>query len=115
MAGYTPRSPFAVPFRIETATKTAVKGVAVKTYKDTGNVYFGAFKTFGGTESVTDGVYAVINTATLETWYTPELTASARVILADTGEVFEVAGTPEDIDRRHQHMIAKLKGVEADG
>jgi head-tail adaptor len=114
MAKYKPSGPFVVPFHILSPSKTQVKGVGVKSYVDSGVTFFGAFRTFGGTENVTDGVYVVKNTATLETWYTPELTAAARIVLQDTGEAFEVRGTPEDIERRHQYMIAKLEGVSGD-
>lgn len=114
MAAYRPNAPFVVPFTIYNATKTTDKGVAVKTWIAEDGTYMGSFRTFGGTEAVKDGIYSVINTATLETWFTPLITASSRIVLVETGETYEVVGTPEDIERRHQFMLVKLKGVEAD-
>lgn len=115
MANYRPRGPFAVPFRVLIPTETQAKGVTIKTYTDSGYTYMGNFRTFGGTEQTVNGVYSVVNTATLETWYTDKITADCRIVLADTGEAFEVMGTPEDIERRHQFLLAKLKGVEGNG
>ena len=104
--------PFTKPFKIQTPTVTTVKGVPVKTFKDSDAVYFGTFKTFLGTESVKDGLYSVIDTGTLETWFTPELKASCRVHFMDDGTVYEVAGTPEDIRSRGQYMKVRLKGLQ---
>lgn len=107
-----PQSPFSVPFKISTPTLTTVKGVPTKTYTEGETIYFGTFKTFGGTESVKDGLYSVIDTATLETWYTPVLKADCRVNLLESGELYEVVGTPEDIQKRHQYMKARLQAVK---
>lgn len=112
MANYRPSGPFAVPFEVKIPTETQIKGATVKSYTDSGAVYMGSFRTFGGTEQTVNGVYSVVNTATLETWYTDTIKADCRIVLKDTGEVFEVMGTPEDIDRRHQFLLVKLKGVD---
>ena len=109
---YRPQSPFVVPFKIGTPTIVTVKGVPTKTYKESETTYFGTFKTFGGTESVKDGLYSVIDTATLETWYTPELKANCRVHLLESDELYEVVGTPEDIQKRHQYLKARLQAVK---
>lgn len=112
MADYKPQAPFSVPFQISSPTITTVKGVPTKTYTPSQTVYFGTFRTFGGTESVKDGLYSVINTATLETWFTPELKANCRVHILQTDEVYEVVGTPENIQLRNQYMKARLQAVE---
>lgn len=109
---YKPTIPFSVPFQISNPTVTTVKGVPTKTYTEDQTVYYGAIRTFGGTESVKDGLYSVIDTATLETWYTPELKASSRVHVLQTGEVYEVVGTPENIQHRNQFMKAHLQAVK---
>lgn len=109
---YKPQSPFTVPFKIGTPTETVIKGITKKSYTESKTIYFGTFKTFGGTESVKDGIYSVIDTATLETWYTPELKAECSVHLLESGEVYEVIGTPEDIEKRHQYMKARLQVIK---
>lgn len=83
---YKPSAPFSVPFKIGTPTNETLKGVPTKTYTESEPVYFGNLRTFLGTESVKDGLYSVIDTATLETWYTPELKADCRVHLLESDE-----------------------------
>ena len=109
---YKPTIPFSVPFKIGTPTIKTVKGVPTKTYAEGETVYFGAIRTFLGTESVKDGLYSVIDTATLETWFMPELKADCRVHLLESDEFYEVVGTPEDIQKRHQYMKARLQAVK---
>ena len=109
---YKPQSPFTVPFKIGTPSVTTIKGVPTKTYTESETIYFGTFKTFGGTESVKDGLYSVIDTATLETWYTPELKAECSIHLLESGEVYEVIGTPENIEKRNQYLKARLQVIK---
>lgn len=112
MAEYKPQSPFSVPFHILTPTTTTKKGVPTKAYTEGQTVYFGTFRTFGGTESVKDGLYSVIDTATLETWYTPAIEAESRIKILQTGEVYEVVGTPENIQLRNQFLKCRLQAVK---
>ena len=111
MADYKPQAPFSVPFKIGIPKTTTVKGVPTKTYTESETVYFGTFRTCGGTENVKDGLYSVIDTATLETWYTPTLKADCRVHILQTGEFYEVVGNPENIQLRNQYMNARLQAV----
>ena len=112
MAEYKPQSPFATAFKISTPTTTTVKGVPTKTYTESATVYCGTFRTFGGTENVKDGLYSVIDTATLETWFTPNLKANCRVHVLDNDTYYEVVGTPENIQMRNQYMKARLQAVK---
>lgn len=111
MADYKPKGPFSVPFKIGTPSVTTKKGVPTKTYTESETIYYGTFRTFGGTESVKDGLYSVINTATLETWYTPDIKADSRIHLLQTDELYEVVGKPENIQMRNQYMLARLQAV----
>ena len=112
MAYYKPSAPFTVPFHILTPTSTTIKGVPTKAYIEGNRNYFGTFRTFGGTESVKDGLYSVIDTATLETWYTPNITAACQIKILQTGEIYEVVGTPENIQLRNQFLKCRLKAVK---
>lgn len=109
---YKPVAPFSTPFKIGTPTVTTVKGVPVKTYTESATVYHGLIRSFLGTESVKDGLYSVIDTATLETWFTPDLKANCRIHLLDSGDLYEVVGTPENIQLRNQYMKARLQAVK---
>lgn len=109
---YKPVAPFSTPFKIGTPTTTIVKGVPTKTYTESATVYFGLIRSFLGTESTKDGLYSVIDTANLETWFTPDLKANCRIHLLESGELYEVVGTPEDIQRRHQYLKVRLQAVK---
>ena len=64
-------------------------------------------------ETTANGVYSVEDTATIETWYRPDITAACRIVLAnDTTAVYEIVGTPEDIEMRHQFMQIRVRRVK---
>ena len=65
MSDYKPSFPFNVPMYLLTPTTKTVKGVAVKTFPEPtqGELIYCSFKTYGGTESQKDGLYAVIDTS----------------------------------------------------
>lgn len=109
---YTPTAPFNVPMYLLNPTVTTVKGVAVKRYSEATELINVSFKTFGGTESTSNGVLTVADTVTVETWYRPDIKAHSRVMLAeDNTKVYEVMGEPEDIELRHQFMKFKAQRV----
>ena len=114
MARYRPSKPFDVPLLLYPVTGTEkVKGVPKKVYASKGILFFGSFATFGGTEREVNGVTVVEDTATVETWYMPEFAASGRIALADTPSViYEILGTPENIERRNQFSKFKIRRVQ---
>lgn len=115
MADYRPQAPFNVPVHLLTVvSESMVKGVAQRVYatptKD--NIIFCSFKTFGGTESFKNGVYSVVDTANIETWYRPDIKANCRICLAENpDEIYEVMGVPENINMRNQFIRFKVKAV----
>lgn len=99
-------------------TYSAPHGVTTKTYPAPDAVpesaYFnGSFRTFGGTETTVNGLYSVVDTAIIETWYRPDIKADSRILLRETGEIYEMSGRPEDIGLRHQYLVMKVKRVES--
>ena len=113
MSNFKPSFPYNVPMHVLTPTTTTVKGVSVKKYSEPSedNLIFGSFKTYGGTETQSNGVTVVEDTANVETWYRPDVKSGCRIVLADSGEVYEVLGKPEDIEKRHQFLKFKVRGV----
>lgn len=99
--------PFTVPLTLQKATTKTVKGSPKKAYTDAGTIYC-SFRTFGGTENTSNGVLTVENTAVIETWYTPDLTADCRVKTSD-GRTYEILGTPENIEMRNQYLRVKIR------
>ena len=101
--------PFNVVLTLQTPKITTVKGSSKKSYINAGEIYC-SFRTFGGTETTTNGALTVENTAVVDTWYNPEITADCRVITADGG-TYEILGTPENIEMRNQFMRFKIREI----
>lgn len=115
MALYRPSVPFSTPLLLLVPTYTTVSGVRKKTFPSLGDgiLFYGSFKTYGGTERDVNGVYSVEDTATVETWYRPDLKSGCGIVVASTGAVYEVIGEPENIDQRNQFLkfrIMRVKG-----
>lgn len=114
MSDYKPAYPFNTPMHLLTPSSKTIKGVLVKTYsKPTEeNMIYGSFKTYGGTETAVNGVLVVADTATIETWYRPDIKAGCRICLADDyNQVYDIIGRPENINMRNQFMKFKVQGV----
>lgn len=90
-------------------TYAEVKGVTVKEYPEHGEVIFCSFKSFGGTETLVNGVLSVENTASVETWYRPDLTAASRLKIGSA--IYEIMGTPENIEQRNQLLKFKVRSI----
>lgn len=108
---YRPKAPFNVAMKLLVPIEGRVQGALKKEYSDpeTSELFYGSFRTFGGVENVRDGVYTLINTATIDTWYRPDIKANCRIYLCETGQVYEIIGEPEDIDMRHQYLQFKVR------
>lgn len=113
---YKPSTPFNVPLLLlNPVGVTKNYGVTKKKYPEpqSGMLFYGSFRTFGGTEREINGVFSVLNTAVIETWYRPDIKADSRVYVPQTGELYEIIGTPENIGMRNQYL--KFKVSEAKG
>lgn len=75
-------------------------------------MFYGSFRTFGGTERDVNGLYSIEDTATVETWYRPDITSDCRVAVAGTNAVYDIFGEPENIEMRCQFMKFKLRRVK---
>lgn len=81
-------------------------------YADDPNVVYASFQSYGGTETLVDGVLEIIETAQITTWYRPDITTNCRLKRAEDGAIFEILGTPEDIDMRHVQLSFKIRRVK---
>lgn len=110
---YRPALPFTTPLKLLVPTYTKKQGVEVKSYTEAADsLFYGSFKTYGGTETTSNGIYSVEDTANVETWYRPDIKSNCRVMLAESNEVYEIIGTPEDINQRHQWLKFKVRRVK---
>ena len=105
-----------IPLVLLVPTWTTVSGVRKKTYPSieeslNDGLFFGSFKTYGGTERDVNGVYSIEDTANIETWYRPDIKSDCRVAL-ETGEIYEIMNEPEDLNKRHQFLKFKVKRVK---
>lgn len=89
-----------------------VNGILKKTYKDVDGVVFCNYKTYGGTERESNGVYTVEDTADIVCWYRPDIKADCRLKRLDDGAVFEIIGEPENLERRNMFLKFKIRRVK---
>ena len=111
MAGYKPSVPFSTPLMLLVPTTTTVKGSPKKTYPTTGDVIFCSFRTFGGTETTSNGILVLENTAKIQTWYRPDIKADCR-FQAEDGSQWEIIGEPENISMRNQYLNCTIKQIK---
>ena len=112
MAEFKPALPYSTAIELLIPSSTKSKGVEKKVFPDKGIRLNCRWKSYGGTETTTNGVYTVIDTANVETWYRPDIKADCRVRLLATGDVYEIIGKPENIDMRNQFVKFKVRAVE---
>lgn len=113
---YKPPLPFNVAMKILKPTISTAYGVVSKTYPKADEVdhkwmFFGTFRTFGGTESKTNDTYTLLDTATIDTWYRSDITADCRIYVLDTAETYEIIGTPENIGMQYNYLQFKVQKV----
>lgn len=116
MKGYKPPLPFNVAMKILKPTKNESYGVSTKVYPNVEEVnddmlFFGSFRTFGGTETTVNGVYTLLNTAVIDTWFRDDIKPDCRIYVCETGDVYEVMGEPENIGLEFTYLQFKVKKV----
>lgn len=119
MSRYKPSLPFNVPLVLLAPTTTSVSGVSKKSFptvqealQNEDNIFYGNFKTYGGTERDVNGVYSIENTANVETWFRPDIQSNCRVARAIDGAIFEIINEPENIEMRNQFLKFKVRRVK---
>lgn len=114
MAYYKPQTPYSTPIYLLIPIYETVKGVPKTIYPEPTDdmIIFSSFKTYGGTESIVNDVYSVIDTANIETWYRPDIKSDCRIMRASDRSVYEIIGEPENIDMRNQYLKFKVRRVK---
>lgn len=101
------------PFYLLTPTVSNFQGVRSKgSYTRSATVKRCNFKTYGGTETQTDGLLEIIDTATVVTLYDPNIKSGCRIELAQSGAVYEIINEPEDIEQRKKILRFKVRRVK---
>lgn len=110
MINFKPNLPFSVPAELQMVTEQKVKGVLTKTYTSVEGGIFISFKTYGGTESTSNGVTVIENTGVVQTWYREDIKPDCRLIISDVP--YEIIGTPENINMSNQYLQFKVRAVK---
>lgn len=105
---YQPQTPFNVPFKILTLTKSFVNGVNKQTYVEGEEIYFCSAKAWVGSVKTIDNVSGEEDTLTVDTWFIPTLKKNDRIKLLDDDSIWELPISPENINRRGQFMRFKV-------
>lgn len=106
---YKPTTSFTVPMQLLIPEWKTIAGVRKKVYPETGELIYGNFRTFGGTETTVNDVYGVESTATIETWYRPDIKSDCVILLLATNERYEILGQPENIEMRNMFLKFKVR------
>lgn len=109
MSNYLPSTEFNQLFILLKSEKVTVKGSTKKVTEPIGT-FFASFRTFGGTETTSNGTLIVENTAVVETWFNPNITSDCSIKTSD-GQTYEILGTPENIQMRSVYMRFKVRAI----
>lgn len=112
MKDYKPSTPFTAPIKLLVPSYETIKGVPKKTYPKDGELIWCSFKTYGGTERNVNDIYSIEDTASVETFYRPDIKSDCRIMLAETGATYEIINEPEDINLRHKYCKFKVKRIK---
>ena len=99
--------------RLQTPVSDRSLGVTVKTYADVSGVVAVSWKSYGGTETTSNGVLSVEDTAQVVCWYRPDIRSGCRLVRLSDGAVYEIIGDPENIEMRNQFLkfkVSRAKG-----
>ena len=105
--------PFRTHFVLMSPSYEKVNGVQKRVLEPAGDL-FCSQRSYGGTEHVVNGVWTIEDTLTLQTWYRPDITTGS-VLKDDSGALWEMYTTPEDIDGSHRFLQFKVKRYKGDG
>lgn len=111
---FKPAVPFDVPLMLLIPTASKEFGVSAKVFPDIkdGILFYGNFKTYGGTERDVNGLYSIIDTAEINCWYRPDITSDCRIGVPSTGAIYEVLNEPENVNLRNQYLNFKVRRIK---
>lgn len=87
-------------------------GVSKKVWKDSNLVIRCNFKSYGGTEKVSNDILSVEDTAQIVCWYHPDIRDECRLVRLSDNAVFEILGEPENIELRNQFLKFKIRRIK---
>lgn len=116
MANYRPveANQMTTPLKLQIPTYKTISGVTkVDKYVDAKNpIFYGSFKTYGGTEQDINGVYAIKDTANIVCFFRPDITSNCRIINLKNNKAYRVIAEPENTDERNQFLKIKVERIK---
>lgn len=115
---FRPAAVFSQPMVLLIPSYERIHGTQTKVYpsvadaEQNGMLFFGNFKTYGGSDRTVNGIFSIEDTAIIETWFRPDIKPDCAIALPDTGEIYEIVGVPEDIERRHQYLRIRVQAYK---
>lgn len=115
---YRPVSVFSTPLMLLIPEYGEHEGVSYKKYPKEGPIFFGSFKTYGGTnlkgsQKTATEVMTIIDTANIECFYRPDIKAECRIKNLLNDGIYDIINEPEDIEQRRvllKFKVQRLKG-----
>lgn len=108
----TEASQMTTPMQLQQPSEVAQYGVATKTWQTVAGTIMCNFKTYGGTETVSNNILSVEDTAQIVCWYRPDIKSNCRLIRLSDGAAFEILGEPENIEMRNQFLKFKIRRIK---
>lgn len=87
-------------------------GVSTKTWQVVAGTIMCNFKTYGGTERVSNDILSAEDTASIVCWYRPDIKSDCRLVRLSDGAAFEILGEPENIEMRNQFLKFKIRRIK---
>lgn len=114
MATFKPVLDNPIPLVLLQPTYSKVQGVTKKAFPalNDGILFYGSFKTYGGTERDVNGLYSIEDTAIIVCFFRPDILSDCRIGVPQTGAIYEVIGEPENINMRNQFLRFKVKRIK---
>lgn len=119
MPEYKPDLSNPIPLAILTPTYEKVNGVQKKIYPkltdvlaDKKNIFYGSFKSYGGTETVANGICVIEDTAVVATWFRPDIKSNCRIAIIESGAIYDLINEPENINMRNQFLKFKVRRIK---
>lgn len=119
MNNYRPQIDNPISLILLIPTHSNSKGVSKKIYPTIeqamqieSSLFFGSFKSYGGTERDVNGVYSIEDTAVVKTWFRPDIKSDCRIAVPQTGAIYEILNEPENINMRNQFLNFKVKRIK---
>ena len=114
MAIFKPTLDNTIPLLLLQPIYSKVQGVTTKSFPEPneGILFYGSFKTYGGTERNINGIFQIEDTAVIECFYRPDIKSECRIVVPQTGAIYEVFHEPENINMRNQFLRFKVKRIK---